>query len=132
MAVARGGDRGRLRDLSDRLVRLHKTLLDFERAAYEATHGRVRSSGELLELLLHHEQFLWLRSLSAVMARIDEALDDQEAAEPDVDGFFRETYGLLRSGRGGRFESRYHAALQESPDVVMAHADVVKVLPVKE
>ena len=132
MAVARGGDRGRLRDLSDRLVRLHKTLLDFERAAYEATHGRVRSSGELLELLLHHEQFLWLRSLSGVMARIDEALDDPQAGRPDVEKFFRETYGLLRSGRGGVFESRYHTALQESPDVVMAHADVVKLLPLKE
>ena len=119
--------RGRLRDLNARLVRLHKTLLDFERAAYEGTHGQVRSSGELLELLLHHEQFVWLRSLSGVMARIDEALDeDPSAAALDVDGFFREASGLLRSGGNGRFETRYHAALQESPDVVMAHADVVK------
>jgi len=130
--VARGWDRGRLRDLSHRLVRLHKTLLDFERGAYEAAYGPVRSSGELLDLLLNHEQFLWLRSLSGVMARIDEAIDDPEAGEPDVERFFRETNGLLRSGRGGMFESRYHAALQASPEVVMAHADVVKLLPVKE
>jgi len=118
--------RGRLRELNARLVRLHKTLLDFQRAAYEGAHGQVRS-GELLELVLHHEQFLWLRSLSGVMARIDEALDEDPATAPlDVDGFFRETSRLLRSGGSGPFETRYHAALQESPDVVMAHAQVVK------
>jgi hypothetical protein len=132
MAVARVWDRERLRDLSRRLVRLHKTLLDFERATYEDTYGPVRSSGELLDLVLHHEQFLWLRSLSGVMARVDEALDDPDAGEPDVEQLFREIYGLLRSGRGGAFESRYRAVLQASPDVVMAHADVIKLLPVKE
>jgi hypothetical protein len=118
--------RGRLQELNARLVRLHKTLLDFERAAYEGAHGQVRS-GKLLDLVLHHEQFVWLRSLSGVMARIDEALDEDPAtAALDVDGFFREASRLLRSGGNARFETRYHAALQESPEVVMAHADVVK------
>ncbi len=42
---------------------------------------------------------------------------------------FREACRLLKSGAGGDFQERYHIALQESADVVMAHADVSRVLP---
>jgi hypothetical protein len=119
----------RLRELRSRLTRLHKTLLDEERDRYEAVHGPV-SRPALLQLLLHHEHFAWLRPLSSMIAAIDAALDEVDGmADADVEAFFGQTRTLLRSGTDGPFETKYRDALQRSPDVVMAHAAVVKALP---
>ena len=121
--------RDRLRDLSARLLRLHKILLDRERRAYEQRHGAVPSA-ELFRLLLHDERFVWLRALSSLIARIDEAVDTAEMlAIDDVERAFRAAYDLLKSGAGGDFQRRYHDALQDSPDVVIAHAEISKLLP---
>ena len=116
----------RLHDLRTRLTRLHKTLLDEERGAYEAAHGAVASRPELLRLVLHHEQFAWLRTLSAMISAIDAALDATEDAEAETDTFLRQARTLLRSGDSSPFGTKYRDALQRSPDVVMAHAAVVK------
>lgn len=119
----------RLRDLRARLLQLHKLLLDDERDAYEAAYGPV-AGPELLQLVLRHEQFAWLRALSAMISTIDAALDEAEGAlaDADVDDFFGRARALLRSGGDGPFETRYREALQRSADVVMAHAAVVKLL----
>jgi hypothetical protein len=121
----------RLRALRTRLLHLHKTLLDAERDAYEATHGPVGSSHELLQLVLHHEAFAWLRSLSAMLAAIDATLDETDGplADVELEAFLRQTHALLRSGGSSPFETRYRRALQHSADVVMAHAAVIKLLP---
>jgi hypothetical protein len=122
--------RQRLRDLNIRVIRLHKVLLDREHRAYEQEHGPVMPT-QLLQLLLNDERFAWLRPLSRLMARIDEALDDDsETSRAGVERLFVDIHALLRSDRSGAFETRYRAVLQESADVVMAHADVVKLLPV--
>ena len=122
-------DRDRVREISRRLLRLHRILLDRERHAYEARHGAV-SSGNLLSLLLHDVDFAWLRPLSVLIARMDELVDTEEPLAPaDAQHMFREAYRLLKSGERGAFQDRYRQALQDSPDVVMAHADVSGVLP---
>jgi hypothetical protein len=117
----------RLHDLRTRLLQLHKLLLDDERDAYEASYGPV-AGPELLQLVLRHEQFAWLRALSGMISTIDAALDEAEGAlaTADVDDFFGQARALLRSGGDGPFETRYRQALQRSPDVVMAHAAIVK------
>lgn len=121
-------DRDRLRALSTRLLRLHGVLLDRERLAYEERHGSV-ASRELLHLLLHDEQFSWLRSLSSMIANIDAIVDADEPIPPEsVRGAFRAAYRLLKSDEGGDFRDKYHLALQDSPDVIMAHAAVSRVL----
>lgn len=121
-------ERARLRDLSERLRRLHALLLERERRAYEARHGAV-GARELLNLLLHDAAFAWLRSLSTMMAQIDAAVDDADAITPDdTQRALRATYRLLKSGESGDFQDRYRDALQDSPDVVMAHASVSEVL----
>lgn len=121
--------RDRLRDLSGRLLRLHRILLDGERRAYETRHGSV-AAGDLFRLVLDDPQFAWLRLLSALIARIDAAVDDDEVLAPDdVDAAFAEVYRLLKGGAGGEFQDKYHDALQRSPDVVMAHAEVSKLFP---
>jgi hypothetical protein len=121
--------RDRLRDLSSRLLRLQRLLLDDERRAYEARHGVV-APGDLVRLVLDDPQFAWLRSLSALIARIDAAVDGDDALRSeDVDAAFREVFRLLKGGAGGQFQDKYHDALQRSPDVVMAHAEVSKMFP---
>ncbi len=121
-------ERERLRDLSRRVLRLHKVLLDRERRGYEARHGRI-APGTLFRLLLHDEQFVWLRSLSGMIAEIDALVDgEEEIADDDVQRVFREVYRLLKSGSSGTFHEKYVAALQDSPEVVMAHAEVSRVL----
>jgi hypothetical protein len=122
-------DRERLHDLSRRLLRLHKVLLERERHAYEQRHGSI-PSGALLGLVLDDEAFAWLRSLSALIADIDAVVDtDEPVAHEGAQRALREARRLLKSGEGGDFQDRYHVALQESPEVVMAHADVSRVLP---
>jgi hypothetical protein len=121
-------DRDRLRDLSTRLLRLHGVLLDRERRAYEARHGSVPTY-ELFQLVLYDAQFSWLRSLSAMIANLDSIVDADEPISPDnVRSVFREAFVLLKSGEGGDFQEKYIVALQESPDVIMAHAAVSRVL----
>ena len=121
-------DRERLRDLSTRLVRLHRLLLDRERGLYEDRHGAI-PSGELFGLVLNDEQFAWLRLLSSLIARIDDAVDADEAIAPEtMRSAFREAYRLLKSGDPGEFRDKYRAALQDSADIVMAHAEVSRVL----
>jgi hypothetical protein len=120
----------RLPDLRDRLLGLHKLLLDDEARAYQAAHGRVVSGNELFRLLLEDGQFAWLRALSGLIAEIDAALDeagDVPAAVRDRT-FLEQTRGLLRSEGEGPFETKYRDALQRSPDVVMAHAAVIKLI----
>jgi hypothetical protein len=120
--------RARLREISRRLVPLHRLLLERERHAYEARHGAIRS-GSALSLALYDGRFAWLRTLSSVIAKIDEAVDaDDPVTERDVQAVRRELYRLLKSGDADTFQENYRTALQESPDVVMAHAAVSALL----
>lgn len=118
----------RLRDLRRALLRLHKTLLDAERAIYEQARGRV-SNGELLQLVINHEQFAWLRSVSELIVRIDEMLDaDEPATAGDADALLAQARALLTPVEtGDEFERRYYAALQRDPDAVFAHREVTKI-----
>src|SRR2546423_9532524 len=71
--------RERLRRVSRALLRLHKALLDDERTQFERLRGRIESSGEFLQLVLHDEWFAYLRPLSALVVQVDKLLDAEEA-----------------------------------------------------
>ena len=53
--------------------------------------------------------------------------DDAPPAEI-VERVFAEATRLLKSGERSPFHDKYRDALQESPDIVMAHAEVSKLL----
>lgn len=115
------------------LLHLHKTVLDWARRQHERQHGAV-SSHQMLQLLLRDPQFAWLRPLSEMIVRLDEALEnDLMAHEADVAIVITELRSLVGSAGGDTlFGDRYRAALQDSPDVVLAHRDVTKILADKE
>ena len=124
------GDPGlhRLVDLRLGLLRLHKVLLEMERVNYEKVHGQV-NSGELLQLVLNHPQFNWLRMISALVVEIDEALDsDEPITASDVENLIRQVQLLFASPENEEFKTRYQGALQSEPDVVVAHSVVMQLL----
>ncbi len=118
-----------LKTLRLALLRLHKTLLDWERASYERLHGR-QSSNALLEALLNDPQFAWLRPISQLVVRIDEMLEDEvPPGESDVEVILAHARDLTRPDEAGNpYEQRYFAALQDHPDAVFAHRDLVALL----
>lgn len=111
------------------LLRLHKVLLDAERAIYEQAHGRI-SSGELLQLVINHEQFAWLHSISELIVKIDELLDaDEPVTTTEAQSLLSEARMLLKpSETGDDFASKYFAALQRDPDTVLAHREAMLIL----
>ena len=122
-------DRALLVELRRLLLQLHKTLIDWQRRDYEHVHGRLQTT-ELLQAIFNAPDFAWLRSMSGLIVRIDEAL---EVKPPDPR--FTETGPLVASARelvspevGTPYAMRYHAALQELPDAVLAHRDLITLL----
>jgi hypothetical protein len=127
--VMRESERRLLTDLRHALVPLHRTLLEWERTAYERIHGRT-GPAELLKIIVVDPQFAWLRPLSELIARIDGVLD---TAAPDtlvdLDAIVTHARLLIAPDEAGTpYARRYHAALQEVPDVVFAHRRVTTVL----
>jgi len=120
----------RLTNLRNGLLGLHKTLLDSERETYERDIARIRTSSELLRLVLYDPWFAWLHELSELVVLIDETLD---AKEPP-DGFeakrlINQAHELLVPNETGTgFKRRYFEALQRDPDVVLAHGRTRKLL----
>lgn len=123
--------RGRLREVRRALLRLHKTLLDAERASYERGRGSVGGSGQFLQLVINDPWFAWLRPISELVVRMDELLEPaQEATEEESLSALGQAAALVRpAGRGGEFARRYRETLQRSPDAVLAHGELSKLLP---
>ena len=118
----------RLFDLRLGLLRLHKTLLEKERINFERVSGRV-SSGELLQLVINHPQFAWLRMISALVTQIDEILASEEpVSAKEVTDINGKTRQLFTSSDNEEFKDKYQRALQQEPEVVMAHSELMKLL----
>ena len=112
-----------------RLLRLHKALLDDERVQFERVRGRIESSGQFLQIVLHDEWFAYLRPLSALVVQVDELLDAEEATKEEADALIAQARAMLKpSETGNEFERRYYAAIQRDPDVIFAQREVVRIL----
>ena len=109
-------------------MQLHQTLLDMERQDYEKRFGRV-TPGELLQLVINGSQFAWLRTLSALVVEIDEVLSAKEPSTvADFESVVSQARRLFTSSDNEEFTSRYQAAMQQEPAVVMAHSAVMQLL----
>jgi hypothetical protein len=120
--------RKRLEEVRHALLTLHKTLVDSERVTYEKTVGAIGSPSQFLKLLTTDPWFAWLQPLSQLIVSIDEALDAKEPLTDAVaEAALKETNLLLSPSEIGEgFAHHYFDALQRDPDVVIAHADVMK------
>ena len=117
-----------LLELHDALLRLHKVLLESERAVYEKNVEPIRSPNHFFQLLTSDPWFAWLRPISQLIVAIDETLDEKETlTHASVDAVMRQSvFLLIPAENGGEFGDRYVAALQRDPRVVLAHAQAAK------
>ena len=124
-------ERALLVELRRLLLQLHKTLIDWQRTDYERVHGRLQTT-QLLNVMFNDPEFAWLRSMSGLIVRIDEALE-VKPPKPEIEtGPLVAGAQELVSPEGGTpYAQRYHAALQELPDAVLAHRDLITLLKLK-
>jgi hypothetical protein len=121
-----------LTDIRIKLLHLHKQLLDTERIRYEQVSGQV-SNGELLQLAIDDDRFAWLHRLSESIVQIDELIhSDEPISSEEIAVLIADVRILLTPDEAGNdFAVKYDAAFQRSPDVVLAHADLVTLLATK-
>lgn len=125
--------RDSLKLLRQGLLRLHKMLLDMERLGYERAHQRIANSYEFLQLVLKDPWFDWLHRLSELIVQIDETLDTRDSEPPatdeDAQALITRVKTLLSPAESGtEFQKNYFLALQQSPDVVLLHSEVTRLL----
>lgn len=112
-----------MNELRRRLLDLHKALVDVERDSYERSRGRM-ADGEFLKALIEDPAFAWLAPLTALIVRLDELESDDVPRE-----YQAEVKRLLRpDDLGLAFQRRYHEILQRSPDALVAHGTVMRLL----
>ena len=122
-----------LKALRQGLLGLHKLLLDLERRDYERARGPISNSYEFLQLVLKDPWFDWLHRLSELIVQIDETLDthdsEKPATEADAKALIERAKMLLAPAEtGSEFQKNYFLALQQSPDVVLLHSELMRFL----
>lgn len=122
-----------LKQLRQALLRLHKLLLELERRDYERARGRIANSYEFLQIVLKDPWFDWLHRLSELIVQMDEALDTRDSETPtteaDAGALVERAKTLLAPAESGsEFQKNYFLALQQSPDVVLLHSEVMRLL----
>ena len=122
--------RQQLTSIRQVLLRLHKTLLEFERQAYERAHDRISNSYQLLQLVMSDPWFAWLRQLSELIVEMDELLAAREGAGDSTALALMEQSRILLTPAesGSEFQKKYFAAMQQSPEVVVAHSEFANLL----
>ncbi|MFN8546675.1 MAG: hypothetical protein U0527_01570 [Candidatus Eisenbacteria bacterium] len=121
-------DERRLGLLRNALLTLHRVLLDGAREQYERTHGRVEGHLEMFRLVRDEPAFAWLRSVSDLVVRLDETLDAPVAGIAEEIVTTAEVLFLNHQPEDPTFQLKYLQALQERPDVVLAHAEVARTI----
>ena len=108
------------------LLRLHKTLIDAERAAFERARGPV-SNTQLLQALMEDPFFAWLRPFSRLIVEIDEALAEREPMQAGAArDYVERVRSLVATAEGGESEllSRLEQLRSRHPEVLLAHLEL--------
>ncbi len=112
------------------LLRLHKTLLDFERQGYERERGKIENPYAFLQLVMSDPWFAWLRQLSELIVEMDELLAAKETRNEDTAVALIQNAKLLLTPieSGSEFQRKYFVTMQQSPEVVVAHSEFAALL----
>ena len=122
-------DKGFVQEMRHVLLDLHKALLDAQRIRYEREHGRVASSQAFLGLVLEHPTFAWLRSMSALIARLDEWMEEDDAPADGLDGIVSALRSLIEAdGKIASFSTPYWQIVNDVPEVLVAHVKLWRLL----
>lgn len=121
----------KLRNARTALLKLHKALIDHERAIFEVVNGPL-TSGEFLRVLLEHEDFQWLRRFSTLIVDIDEMFAQKDGfAEKAVDAHLAELRRMIAmEDEDEAFRAKYQAALQQDITAASRHGELKELLSV--
>jgi hypothetical protein len=117
-----------LKEIRNEMLRLHKTLLDIEKANYEAEFGKL-SPNQLLQLLFENERFTWLRTISTLIADIDEMFASRKGIDENLKReLYNKTRDLFDEEAVGNeeFKAKYHANLNTETNVAFHHVKILK------
>jgi hypothetical protein len=116
-----------LRGVRDRLLELHKVLLDYQKGLYEADHGKIENPNVYYNLVVNDAAFAWLRTLSALVVSVDELLESKEGVGEEKAKQIADYVKKLLSGQGtdSAFTQNYTLAVHANPTIAGHHADVM-------
>lgn len=102
-----------LKNGRDLLLKLHKTLLDHERAIYEGANG-AQTPTQFLNILLEDPDFSWLRKFSTLIVEVDEMFAQKDGYQDEtVDVLVDKLKDLVSmKDEDEAFRARYQSALQ--------------------
>ena len=118
-----------LEDVRHELLDLHRALVEAERRSYERVRGRLPDR-DFLEALINDPTLGWLSALTALIVRLDELLEeDGPGPASEREHCVGQIRKLLKPAAGAtEFHRKYAEALQQSPDVVVAHGKAMRAL----
>ena len=122
-------DREVLKGGRDLLLKLHKSLVDYERATYETFNGPT-NSGEFLNVLLTDPDFEWLRRFSTLIVDIDEMFAQRDGfTEEAVNSHLERMRNLAAmEGEDEYFKAKYQIILQNDLDAASLHAELKRMI----
>ncbi len=97
------------------LLGLHKILLESQKAEYEKTYGAILNTNQYFQLVVSHEDFAWLRQLSALIASFDEIL---ESDSQDISAVSCEIISLLTEGANKDFDLHLKKIIDDNSSLV--------------
>lgn len=120
-----------LKTIARNLRAVHKLLLDYEKAIYEKTYGRIENPYQLLHLAMEDPQFAWLRAMSGEMVHMDEVrLNRNGVTETDLRLIGTRIRALMTVDRKPTtFQEHYAQAREVEPGLIMAHNELMNSLP---
>ncbi len=124
-------DLQRLDVARNELLRVHRALLETERARYEKVRGRIANNSAFLQLVIADPWFDWLRPMAQFVLLIDERTTDKKngLGSNEARTLFDRARALLRAdAEGDAFQRLFYQAVQSSPDLAVLARQVAKTL----
>lgn len=107
------------------LLKLHKNLVDHERAIWEGMNGPA-TAGQFLNVLLEDPDFSWLRKFSTLIVDIDEMFAQKDGFPTEAVDLhlakLRDLIAMKDEDEG--FKAKYQAALQQDLDAAARQGDL--------
>jgi ElaB/YqjD/DUF883 family membrane-anchored ribosome-binding protein len=111
-----------LEKISKNLKSVHKHVLDNERVAAEVRLKHRITPLEFFNLLTRDEAYAWLKPFSALMAEIDEFIDETESVSESDVARIRERIEFMLQDPGSKIAARYSQYLTQDSELILAHA----------
>lgn len=114
--------RDSLKHISALLAKIHKALVDYELSLRELQVGESFSAGTKLQILIQDPAFAWLRTLSQLMALVDDAIFQKEPlAEEQYLSLRAEVQKLLVEKTTEGFTRPYESIRRKMPEIQTEH-----------